>query len=191
MKLKKLLALSLALVSVMMIFTGCALGKTPDESTPEVTMPIISTYSATAHLKIVDINGDVIYSTEEEDEEMYQFTSSWSEPTVLNFFDDYCYMNDNKLSYKAKDNVLKTITLISKKGNVDYKADAKYQINETDSATTFWLCFINGKEIEGQLDNTMVKDGDEVVLRLTYIGQDLSETTPPPYVETNPTEEEQ
>ena len=174
MKLTKLIALILALASLMLVCTSCNLfGKAPAETTPSVTMPTVATYSATAHLVLIDIDGTVIYSTEEEDEEMYQFTSSWSEPTVLNFFDDYCYMNDDKLTYKAKDNILKTVTIINKKGNVEYKADAKYNISETESATTYWTCFINGTEIEGQLDNTMVQNGDTVVLRLTYIGQEI------------------
>ena len=89
MKLKKILALMLALVSVMAVCTGCAFGSGNGETTPQVTMPVMNTYTAKAHLKIVDIKGDVIYSTEEEDEEMYSYESMYQEPTIYNFLDDY------------------------------------------------------------------------------------------------------
>jgi len=174
MKFKKLIALILAIASVMMVFTSCNKDADTGESSGQ-TPELENKYIVTAHLKIVDIDGTVIYSTEEEDEEMYKYESPWFEPTVLNFFDDYCFMNDDKLSYKAKDNILKTVTLISKKGNKDYKADATYQVNDTETAMTYWTCLINGAEIEGQFSETMVPNNSEVVIRLTYVGQVLVE----------------
>lgn len=190
MKLTKIIALAMALISVITVFTGCNQNKNPEESTPVVTPPIMNTYAAKAHLSIVNVDGKVVYSTEEEDEEMYEYTSAWYEPTVLAFLEDYCYMNDKKIEYKAdKSNILKSISIITKKGKVDYKADSKIDISETVSKNTFWICLINGKEITGQLDETLIQDGDSVVLRLTYEGQDISETTRPSYVETEPTPE--
>ena len=178
MKLKKIIALAMALISVMAIFTGCKQNKTPEETTPVATPPIMNTYAAKAHLSIVNVDGKVVYSTEEEDEEMYEYTSARYEPTVLAFLEDYCDMNDKK-----------TISIITKKGKVDYKADVEYNVNETTKKNTFWICLINGKEIAGQLDETLIQDGDNVVLRLTYEGQDISETKRPEYVETEPTPE--
>ena len=189
MKLKKIFALLLAMIMVSMAFVGCTTGDDPDATTPAVTLPQATVYAAKANMTVIGIKGEVIYSTFEEDEEVYEYSSQYYEPTVLNFLEDYCFMNDDKIEYKVTNGVLKSITIKTKKGDTVYKADAKYEIpGTTDTANTYWLCFINGKEIEGQIDNTMVKDGDEIVLRYTYFGQDLTVTTPPPYVESVPAE---
>lgn len=134
------------------------------------------TKTAKAHLIFMDIDGNVFYSSEEEDGEIYVYTSPWLDPTILNFVEDYCFMNDNKLecTIDSKTNVLKTITHITKKEEIAYKGGVKYTIPETGKkADTYWACYVNGKELDGQLDSVMVEDGSTIILRLAYVGQEI------------------
>ena len=177
MKIKKILALALALISVMTMLVGCG-GGTGSETTPEMTMPPEDpSKTAKANLIFMDIDGKVLYDSFEEDEEMYVFTSAYLDPTILNFVEDYCYMNDGKVQCKidSKTNVLKTITIVNKKGNVDYTAGSKkYTIESTGKKVdTYWLCYIDGKELETSIDETIVTDGSTIILRLVYVGQDI------------------
>ena len=177
MKLRRLLALVLALISVAMLCAGCGMGK-EEETTPAITMPPEDpSKTARAHLVFMDIEGNVLYSSEEEDGEMYVFTSPYLEPTILNFVEDYCYMNDGNIQCKidSKTNTLKTITIVNKKGNVDYTAGSKKYVNESTGkkVDTYWLCYVDGKELESQIDNTNVTDGSTIIIRLVYVGQDI------------------
>lgn len=188
MKLKKILALTIALVSVLTLLSGCTMGNNPSESTPVETPSNMVLTTAKAHLSVVDVEGNVVYSTEEEDEEMYEYSSAYYKPTVINFFEDYCFINDKKIEYKAdrnNANIIKTITIKTKKGDVNYKADDKYYVTDDHYEITFWVCLVNGVEIDS-LAETEVKDGDNIVFRLTYAGQNIAETTRPEYVENNP-----
>lgn len=179
MNFKRFLALMLAVISVAAFCTGCGFEvldgdmTTPGETAAE-EMPM---KTAKAHLIFMDIEGNVIYSSEEEDDEIYTYSSPWLEPTILNFVEDYCFMNEDKLGYKidTKTNILKTITIKNKKGDVDYAAgDKKYTVESTGKKVdTYWLCYVNGKELETQIDATMVEDGSTIILRLVYVGQDI------------------
>ena len=177
MKLKKFLALMLALISVLALCTGCGFEVVEEESTPaETEVEELPFKEARAHLIFMDIDGKVIYSSEEEDDEIYLYSSQWLDPTILNFVEDYCYMNDDKLGYKidTKTNTLKTITIKDKKGDIDYAAgDKKYTNDSGKKVDTYWLCYVNGKELETQIDTTMVEDGSTIILRLVYVGQDI------------------
>ena len=178
MKLTKFLALVLALISVATLCVGCGFGK-EQETTPAATMPPEDpSKTAKAHLIFMDIEGNVLYSSEEEDDEMYVFTSAYLDPTILNFVEDYCYMNDGNVQCKidTKTNTLKTITIVDKKGNVDYTAGSKkYTIESTGKKVdTYWLCYVNGEELKTQIHDTNVVDGSTIIIRLVYVGQDIS-----------------
>lgn len=176
MKLTKFLALVLALISIACVCTGCGFAK-EQETTPAVTLPPDDpSKTAKAHIVFMDIDGNVIYSSEEEDDEMYVFTSPWLEPTILNFVEDYCFMNDNEITctIDSKTNTLKKITRVDKKGNIDYEAGKKY----TDPVTkkrgdTYFLCYVDGKELETKIEDTNVVDGSTITIRLVYVGQDI------------------
>ena len=178
MKLKKFLALMLALISVLALCTGCGFEVVEEETvdpaeTAEEELPM---KEAKAHIIFMDIEGNVLFSSEEEDNEIYVYSSQWLDPTILNFVEDYCYMNDDKLGYKidTKTNTLKTITIKDKKGDVDYTAgDRKYTTESGKKVDTYWLCYVNGKELESQIDVAMVEDGSTIILRLVYVGQDI------------------
>ena len=188
MKLTKIIALALALISLATLLSGCMFNNDPAETTPVETPSNLVLKTAKAHLSIVDVEGNVIYSTEEEDEEMYEYSSAYYEPTVFNFFDEYCFINDKKLEYKQDKNmpgIIKSITLKTKKGDVVYAADEKYYVTEDHYEYTFWVCLVNGVEINS-LDETIVKDGDNIVLRLTYADQNIAEPERPTYVESEP-----
>jgi hypothetical protein len=86
-------------------------------------------------------------------------------------------MNDNKITctIDTKTNQLKTITTVSKKGNVDYTAGSKkHTIEGTNKKVdTYWLCYVDGKELETKIEETNVTDGSTIIIRLVYVGQDI------------------
>lgn len=194
MKFVKFLSAILAVITVMAMFAACTPTGTPEESLPEEPEEIETEplYKVTAHFKVLDHNGKEVYSTDED--EPYEYESPYYAPTVLLFIEDYAFMNYKKFEYKAnKNNGIDSVTIISKKKETTYKA-GETVVSKLDGSEqkTFWICLINGKEVESMAED-LVKDGDTVVLRLAYLGSDkVTETERPEYTEplvTEPTEE--
>lgn len=184
MKFTKILASLLALVTVLSMFTGCNMTGNGTETTGENPLgdetPKI--YAATAHLKVVDYDGDEIYSTDED--EPYEYTSRYYEPTVLVFVEDYAYMYSDEFSYKMNGSLIESISITKKKKTTVYSAGTEIT-SEYDGSKqkTFWVCMINGEEIDS-MEDAVVKTGDVVVLRLAYKDSDkVTEAPPPEYVE--------
>ena len=177
MKFARIIDMILVLGAIAMMFTGCKV-EDPSQEAESTIDPnldeIMSKYKATAHLVVVDASGEVVFSTEEVDDEPYEYTSAFMEPTVINFLDDYAFIYDKQLAYSVEKNtgLLKSISVITKKGTTEYKAGDKYVDDNDVSHTTFWVCLINGKEIES-MEDVIVKDGDVVEFRLTYSGQSI------------------
>ena len=185
MKFTKILASFLALIAVLTMFAGCDMGNGGEETgnildSDGETQKI---YAATAHFKVVDYDGTEIYSTDEE--EPYEYTSRYYEPTVLVFIEDYAYMYSDEFSYKMNGNLVNSVSITKRKKTTTYSAGTEI-ISEFDGSTqkTFWVCMIIGKEIDS-MSETIVQDGDVVVLRLAYKDSDkVTEAPAPDYVET-------
>lgn len=185
MKFVKFLSAILAVITVMAMFAACTPAETPEESLPE-DPGIVETdplYKVTAHFKVLDHTGKEVFSTDEE--EPYVYESPYYEPTVLLFIEDFAYMNYKKFEYKTnKNNGIDSVTIINKKKSTTYRAGETVtsQLDGSEQKT-FWVCLINGKEVESMAED-LVQDGDTVVLRLAYLGSDkIKETEPPEYTE--------
>ena len=182
MKFVKILSAILAVIAVMAMFAACTPGG-PGEETPPVDDGPAETkprYQVKAHFKVLDHNGKEVYSTDED--EPYEYDSANYEPTVLLFIEDYAFMNYKKFAYKLNsNNLIDSVTITSKKKDTTYKA-GETVISKLDGSEqkTFWVCLINGKEV-ASMSETVVQDGDTVVLRLAYYGSDKIVETKPDY----------
>ena len=185
MKFVKFLSAILAVITVMAMFAACTPTETPEESLPEEPSEVETDplYKVTAHFKVLDHNGKEVYSTDED--APYEYESPYYEPTVLLFIEDYAFMNYKKFEYKTnKNNGIDSVTIISKKKSTTYKAGETVTSKlDGSEQKTFWVCLINGKEIPS-MEETVVQDGDTVVLRLAYLGSDkVTETERQEYTE--------
>ena len=190
MKFVKVLSMILAIISVMSMFAACNMSGQGEE-TPADVPEVIETkprHKVTAHFKVLDHNGKEIYSTDED--EPYEYDSANYEPTVLLFIEDYAFMNHKKFAYKLNsNNLIDSVSITKKKKTTTYKA-GEVVTSKLDGSEqkTFWVCLINGKEI-ASMEETIVQEGDVVVLRLAYYGSDkVTETerqefTTPPATE--------
>ena len=185
MKFVKILSAILAVIAVMAMFAACTPGG-PGEETPPVDDGPVETkprHQVKAHFKVLDHNGKEVYSTDED--EPYEYDSANYEPTVLTFIEDYAFMNYKKFAYKLNsNNLIDSVSITSKKKTTTYKA-GETVISKLDGSEqkTFWVCLINGKEIPS-MEETVVQDGDTVVLRLAYLGSDkVTETERQEYTE--------
>ena len=194
MKFVKILSAILAAITVMAMFAACTPTETPDESLPEEPSEVETDplYAVTAHFKVLDHYGKEVFSTDEE--EPYEYESPYYEHTVLLFIEDFAFMNYKKFEYKINSkNQIESVTIINKKKETTYKAGETVvsKLDGTDQKT-FWVCLINGKEVPS-MEDTIVQEGDVVVLRLAYLGSDkVTETERQEYTEplvTEPAEE--
>lgn len=185
MKFTKILASLLALITVLAMFAGCNTTGSGDESNDVIDSDgeTQKVYAATAHFKVVNYDGKEIYSTDEE--EPYEYTSKYYEPTVLVFVEDYAYMYSDEFSYKMNGNLISSVSITKRKKTTTYSAGTEItSAFDGSKQKTFWVCMINGKEIDS-MSETIVQDGDVVVLRLAYKDSDkVTEAPPPEYVET-------
>jgi len=190
MKFVKILSAILAVIAVMAMFAACTPGG-PGEETPPVDDGPVETkprHQVKAHFKVLDHNGKEVYSTDED--EPYEYDSANYEPTVLTFIEDYAFMNYKKFAYKLNsNNLIDSVSITSKKKTTTYKA-GETVISKLDGSEqkTFWVCLINGKEI-ASMEETIVQEGDTVVLRLAYYGSDKVVETKPDYTVPVDTEE--
>jgi hypothetical protein len=187
MKFLKILSAFLAVITVMVMFAACNPAADVEETLPNDVPEEVETkplYTVNAHFKVLDHYGKEVYSTDED--EPYYYESPYYEPTVLLFIEDFAFMNYKKFEYKiSKTNTIESVTIISKKKATTYKAGETVTSKlDGSEQKTFWVCLINGKEI-ASMEETIVQDGDVVVLRLAYKDSDkVTEAPPPEYVET-------
>ncbi len=190
MKFLKILSAFLAVITVMVMFAACNPAADVEETLPNDVPEEVETkplYTVNAHFKVLDHYGKEVYSTDED--EPYYYESPYYEPTVLNFIEDYAFMNYKKFEYKVNSkNIIEWVSIINKKKTTTYKA-GETVISKLDGSEqkTFWVCLINDKEVASMAD-TLVQEGDVVVLRLAYYGSDKIVETQPEYTEAPATE---
>jgi hypothetical protein len=182
MKFVKILSAILAVIAVMAMFAACTPAGPGEETPPVDDVPAETKprHQVKAHFKVLDHNGKEVYSTDED--EPYEYDSANYEPTVLTFIEDYAFMNYKKFAYKLNsNNLIDSVSITSKKKTTTYKA-GEVVISKLDGSEqkTFWVCLINGKEI-ASMEETIVQEGDTVVLRLAYYGSDKVVETKPDY----------
>lgn len=187
MKFAKILSAILAIIAVMTMFAACNPAGTGDETDPqgigtEDTRP---RHKALVHFKVLDHTGKEVYSTDEE--EPYEYDSPFYEPTVLVFIEDFAFMNYKNFEYKTDSSKkISSISITKKKKTTTYSAGTEVtSALDGSKQKTFWVCLINGKEI-ASMEETVIQDGDTVVLRLAYYGSDKV-TEPPKQDYTEPT----
>ena len=198
MKLRKILAALLAVLTVATLLVACDMTGTGNETTPEGGDQSGATrYQAKVNFIVIDTKGNEVYATDPEDP--YQYDSGYYEPYIYTFIDDFAFMYEKEFSYDVDDYTvdkkdengetiydengkavkvemytLKWITITERKKSKTYSAGEIITLEDGSKQETYWVCLINGKEIKN-MNETIIKDGDTVVLRLTYKGQDITE----------------
>ncbi len=185
MKFTKILALVIALISVLSMLVACDMGD--GNETPAPVGPVETVrYKALVHVKVVNWDGKVVYETEEE--EPYEYDSGYSEPYIFTFLEDFAFMNSKEFAYKAKKSkestneagesiavsyTLESISITQKKKTKTYKAGdqitSKYDGSEQ---STYWVVYVNGEEIK-DMNGYLIKDQDVVEFRLAYANSHL------------------
>ena len=196
MKFTKIIALILAAITAMTMFVACNEGgdETPALDGPQESQP---RHKALVHVKVVNYNGKEVYSTLEEDEP-YEYDSAYYEPYVFTFLEDFAFMNYKEFAYKADKYdtgtdeegnkittyVLKSISITQRKKTKEYKADEEIKsLYDESMQKTYWVCFVNGVEIN--MNDTILKDGDIVEFRLAYKDSDKVTTKEETFPEMN------
>ena len=197
MKLRRILAALLAILTVATLLVACDTTGTGNETTPEGEGDSgASVYSAKVNFIVIDTKGNEVYATDPEDP--YEYSSKYYEPYLYTFIEDFAFIYDKEFSYEVdkytvdkKDEngktvyendkpvkvdmyTLESITITERKKTKTYSAGDVVTLEDGTEQETYWICLINGKEVDN-MNETIIKDGDTVVLRLTYKGQDITE----------------
>ena len=189
MKFVKIIASLLALISVLSMLVACNTGSGSETTPPAAVNPQDQIrYKAKIHLVVVDHKGKVVYSTDEE--EPHEYDSGYSEPYIFTFIEDYAFFNTKYFDYETssrnvgkdedgnniKAYTLESITITQKKKTKTYAANTTITFEDGGKqyqTKTYWVCYVNGKEVD-DANNTLLKDGDTIELRLSYNANDKS-----------------
>ena len=200
MKFVKVIAFVMALLTMSTMFVACNEG--PVETTPNITPVETTRYTAFVQVKVVDVYGNVVYSTDEG--EPYEYDSSFA-PYVYTFLEDFQFMNSKHFDYKVTERVvgedeygddilaytLKSISITEKRKTTTYKSgDVIISGYDGSEQETYWICVINGEEVEN-MNERIVEDGDVVEFKLAYKDSDKATGLPstlPPEAEEVPAE---
>ncbi len=144
-------------------------------------------YRASIYVKFIDFHENVIFAT--KNDEPHKYCSSYHEPEIFVFLDDFAFKNSEHFHYKRRLynlNGQKVYTLeaveVSKDNQMkEYSSNEQIivqnkEINTQTTYLTYWTYFINGQELE-TVNGTILKDGDLVEIKL--VGEIIKEENIP------------
>ena len=189
MKFVKIIACLLAVLSALSMLVACNTGKGGQTTPPVNNNPQDQIrYKAKIHLIVTDHKGKEVYATDAE--EPHEYDSGYSEPYIFTFIEDYAFFNSKEFEYetssrnvgtdedgnKIKAYTLESITITQKKKTKIYAANSTITFEDGGQkyqTKTYWVCYVNGNEVD-DANNTILKDGDVIELRLSYNANDKS-----------------